>query len=62
VASKANGSGADGGKGKGGGAPGGKSFEEMTEAERIELNRKNPTEFRRLKEDHRKAQRAATRG
>jgi hypothetical protein len=59
VASKANGSGADGGKNKGGGAANGKSFDEMTEAERIELNKKNPVEFRRLKDDHRKAQRAA---
>lgn len=47
-ASKANGSGADGGKGNGGGGAT-KKFNEMTESERTDLFRKDPAEFKRQK-------------
>lgn len=48
AASKAGGSGADGGKNNGGGGAT-KKFKDLTEAERIELHRKDPAEFKRLK-------------
>lgn len=48
TASKAGGSGADGGKNNGGGGAA-KKFKDMTESERIELHRKDPAEFKRLK-------------
>jgi hypothetical protein len=48
AASKAGGSGADGGKDNGGGGAT-KKFADMTEAERTELFRKDPAEFRRQK-------------
>lgn len=48
AASKAGGSGADGGKNNGGGGAT-KKFKDMSEAERIELHRKDPAEFKRQK-------------
>lgn len=47
-ASKAGGSGADGGKGNGGGGAA-KSFNDLTEKERTELWRRDPAEFNRQK-------------
>lgn len=55
AASKANGSGADGGKDNGGGGAT-KKFAEMTEAERTELHRKDPAEFKRQSGAHKAAQ------
>lgn len=55
AASKANGGGADGGKDNGGGGAT-KKFAEMTEAERAELHRKDPAEFKRQSEAHKAAQ------
>lgn len=49
TASKAGGSGGDGGKGNGGGGAT-KKFSELTEKERTELYRKDPAEFKRLKD------------
>lgn len=48
TASKAGGSGADGSKDNGGGGAA-KKFKDLNEAERIELHRKDPAEFKRLK-------------
>lgn len=50
-ASKAGGSGADGGKGdNGGGAT--KKFKDYTEAERTKLHQENPAEFKRMKAEY----------
>lgn len=51
-ANDASGGGAGGG-GTGGGAPGGKKFSDMTEAERVTLNRNDPAAYRRLSDQHR---------
>jgi hypothetical protein len=55
AASKAGGSGADGGKNNGGGGAT-KKFADMNEAERTELHRKDPAEFKRQSEAHKATQ------